>query len=1057
MFGLRTFLLALTTLPALAQGDGAAFFEKNVRPLLVARCLGCHSAASQPVMGGLRLDSREFSIQGGSRGPSIVPGNPADSLLLKVVLHTAGALKMPPGPKMKDPEAAILAQWIAMGAPWGETPVVSSVATQKKFWAFLPPAEPKIPAVKNSAWVRSPIDAFVLSALEAKALNPAKPADKRTIIRRATYDLTGLPPTPADVADFLADKSPGAYAAAVDRLLASPRYGERWGRHWLDVARYADSNGLDENLVYKNAFRYRDYVIAAFNKDKPYDQFLQEQLAGDLLPPTEDLKTQFERWTATGFLSLGAKMLAEDDPMKMQMDIVDEQLDTTARAFMGLTVGCARCHDHKFDPIPTADYYSLAGIFKSSKTMEHFKVVAKWNEYVLAPKADRDRLAAHEAKVEAKKKEIGDITKAENEALSSDALRKVGAYLMASVELARDTKMQIAPVETEAGAIVRTAASFDAGNAPRLLEKGKSNAPKDSKGPYFAEYSILAPAEALYQIDILNQEKGNGTADLWVNGIWMKQGAGPVENRAASPDAGGWTYQAIVPLKQGANTIRIEHASRFPYFEKILIARHTLKTTPLTAVQIANKFQINPGILDQLAEYFERSSGAASSVLYAWEILTTNAPLSAWASPVAKLFTPAVQQNPQAVAVHYETLFQQALTTGKDSKDGGIKALYDFLKEKFGPFQSPAKPRRYYATATRNKLTGLDAELRILEEATPDFPRAMGVSEGEKMEDIPIHLRGSHWTLGDKSPRRFLRVIAGDQQPVIDSTQSGRLQFAQWLTQKDHPLTSRVMANRIWRGHFGRGIVATVDNFGRLGEKPSNQALLDWLAIRFVEQGWSMKAIHRMIMLSNTYQMSSDYDVRANEVDPENILLWRMPRRRLEAEAIRDAVMSASGGLSFTAGGSLLTYKDRQYVTNTAKGGNVDYDRPIRAVYIPVVRSSMYEVFSAFDLPDPTSSNGDRDSTVVAPQALFMMNSSVMLQHSRKMADTLLEKSTLDDAARIREAYERALSRPATTLEIDQALTYIARMEKEWNGDRTKAWQSFCKSLLSTNEFIYLN
>ena len=359
--------------------------------------------------------------------------------------------------------------------------------------------------------------------------------------------------------------------------------------------------------------------------------------------------------------------------------------------------------------------------------------------------------------------------------------------------------------------------------------------------------------------------------------------------------------------------------------------------------------------------------------------------------------------------------------------------------------------------ATRTRLAGLDAELKVLEEATPEFPRAMGVGEGEKIEDIPIHIRGSHWTLGEKSPRGFLNVIAGDRQPVIEATQSGRLQFAQWLTQKEHPLTSRVMANRIWRGHFGRGIVATVDNFGRLGEKPSNQPLLDWLALRFVEQGWSMKSIHRMIMLSNTYQMSGDYDARSSEVDPENILLWRMPRRRLEAEAIRDAVMSASGGLNFTMGGSLLTYKDRQYVTNTAKGGNVDYDRPIRAVYIPVVRSSMYEVFSAFDLPDPTSSNGDRDSTVVAPQALFMMNSSVMLQHSRKMADSLLAKPSSDDASRIREAYERALSRPASSQEIDQALTYIARMEKEWNGDKAKAWQSFCKSLLSTNEFIYLN
>ncbi|MFN7649197.1 MAG: DUF1549 domain-containing protein, partial [Acidobacteriota bacterium] len=282
--------LSLLSSPLVGQSaeDGPAFFEKNIRPLFIAQCLGCHSATSQPIMGGLRLDTREHTLKGGSRGPSVVPGNPTDSLLLKVVRHTAGPLKMPPGPKMKDADAALLAQWIEMGAPWGNTAVSAAPAAAKKYWAFVPPASAPVPATKNTAWPRSPVDRFVLAALEAKGLSPAPPADKRTLLRRATYDLTGLPPTPEQVQAFLADQSPDAYAKVVDRLLASPRYGERWARHWLDVARYADSNGLDENLVYKNAFRYRDYVIAAFNKDKPYNQFLTEQLAGDLLPPAPD-------------------------------------------------------------------------------------------------------------------------------------------------------------------------------------------------------------------------------------------------------------------------------------------------------------------------------------------------------------------------------------------------------------------------------------------------------------------------------------------------------------------------------------------------------------------------------------------------------------------------------------------------------------------------------------------------------------------------------------------------------------------------------------------------
>jgi hypothetical protein len=1047
--------LILVVSGAAAQEDGAAFFEKNIRPLFIAQCLGCHSAASKPVMGGLRLDTREFALKGGGRGPSIIPGNAADSLLLKAVRHNAGALQMPPGPKLKDSDAALLAQWIQMGAPWGSAKEPAPGA-QEKFWAFVPPKDPEIPEVRDRAWVRSPIDAFLLAALEGKGLKPAKPADKRNLIRRASYDLIGLPPTPAEVRDFLADSSPDAFAKIVDRLLASPRYGERWGRHWLDVARYADSNGLDENLVYKNAFRYRDYVIAAFNKDKPFDQFLQEQLAGDLLPPTDDEKAQYERWTATGFLSLGAKMLAEDDPVKMKMDIVDEQIDTTSRAFLGLTVGCARCHDHKFDPISQADYYGLAGIFTSSKTMDNFKVVAKWHEYVLAPKSDRERLAAHEAKVEAKRKEIANVVKGENEKLVAEATNRIGAYLLAAAQLQRDSQINVAPVESAPDAIVRDASSFNNGNAPRTLEKKKANVAKDAKGPFFAEYVIEVSAPGNYQVDVLNQEKGAGTPDLWVNGVWMKRGAGPVQNRAASPDAEGWSYVAIVPLKKGPNTLRLEHASRFPYFEKLLVSRHTLAETPLTSVQIANHYGVNPSFLEQLVDELQRSNGAVSSVLYAWETRGTKAPRS-WTSPVAKLFTDAAANTDDALAARYEALFRQALKEGKDTSDPGLKALYSFLTEKFGPFRAPDNARRYYASAVREQLTDLEEELRSLEKATPEFPRAMGICENEAIDDLPIHLRGSHWTLGQKVPRHFLTVIAEGKQPSLGPKESGRLQLAQWMTQKDNPLTSRVMVNRIWRGHFGRGIVRTVDNFGRLGEKPSNQRLLDWLALRFVEKGWSIKAMHRLVMLSSAYQMSSDYNEQAAAVDPEDVLLWRMPRRRLEAEAIRDGIMKVSGGLTETEGGSILSYKDREYVANTAKGGNIDYDRPIRAVYIPVVRSSMYDVFQAFDLPDPSTSNGDRDSTVVAPQALFMMNSSVILQHSRKMADDLLARAGLDDSARIREAYERALSRPPRPEEIDLALTFITRIEQQWQGDKAKAWQSFCKALLASNEFVYIN
>ncbi len=1081
---------------ASAQGDGAAFFEKNVRPLLAQHCFGCHSASSSVAMGGLRLDSRESLEKGGARGPALVSGNPERSHLIRAVRYADEKLRMPPTGKLKDAEIAILVQWVQMGAPWGAQ-AVQGATKGREYWAFAPPKESPLPEVKVRAWVKSPIDAFILAGLDAKGLRPAKAADKRTLIRRATFDLTGLPPTPEEVRAFLDDQMPDAFARVIDRLLASPRYGERWGRHWLDVARYADSNGLDENLVYKNAFRYRDYVIQAFNKDKPYNQFIVEQLAGDLMPPTENLATEFERRTATGFLSLGAKMLAEDDPVKMEMDIVDEQLDTTARAFMGLTVGCARCHDHKFDPIPTADYYSMAGIFKSSKTMENFKVVAKWHEYVLAPEEDRKKLKAHEDSIEAKLKEIGRLTKVENDRLATAERRKVGEYLLAAADLERYEQTHPATALAESdtapkpGMVVVEAGSFTLGNVPKKLEKGKNNALDKQKGPYFAQYEITVARAGAYQIDVLDQEKGGGTADIWINAVLEKRGAEPIENREASPDAGGWSVECIVPLVAGKNTLRLEHKSRFPYFAKLLIAPSVLPKgvpAPKTAVQTARQYGINAGMLGQWVDQLRRSKGAPNSPLFAWLTFGTDTRPDAWTSPAATLFAKSKPANRAELAARYRNLFLETIRQWEAAnpegekpaakKDAGTKeseketpladsayeALRQVIYEKFGPFRPPVDSKQYYPAAAQEQLARLEKEHKELEASTPDLPRAMGVAESAVIADLPIHLRGSHWTLGQVTPRRFLRVIAGENQPPLGAQSSGRLQLAEWLTQPSHPLTSRVMVNRLWRWHFGRGIVPSTDNFGRLGEPPSNQPLLDWLAVRFASAGWSIKEMHRVIMLSNTYQMSSDFDKGAAEIDPENRLLWRASRLRLEAEQIRDAIMAVSGGLKFVEGGSLLSYKDRQYVANTSKRGAIDYDRNIRAVFIPVIRSSMYEVFQAFDLPDPAVPNGDRDSTVVAPQALFMMNGATVLQHTKAMADGLLARPDVDDAGRIRDAYERALGRPPAPRDIDRALTFIASVERAIEGRKPSvaerhafAWQSFCKALISSNEFIYLN
>ncbi len=1087
-------LLVSAVAPATRADTGAEFFEKRIRPLLAENCYVCHSSAGNVAMGGLRGDSREGLLAGGVRGPAVIPGDPDGSPLIRAVRYQDEQLAMPPTGQLAGAEIAALERWVELGAPWGVVPAGDQ--TGGVHWSFAAVREPSPPAVRDAVWVRSPIDSFVLAKLEAEGLRPAPEADRRTLIRRVFFDLIGLPPTPEEVAGFLADGTPEAYATVVDRLLSSPRYGERWGRHWLDVARYSDSNGVDENLAYKNAFRYRDYVIDAFNKDKPYDRFVTEQLAGDLMPGADDLETRYERWTATGFLSLGPKMLAEDDPVKMQMDIVDEQLDTAARAFMGLTVGCARCHDHKFDPIPTADYYAMAGIFKSSKTMENYDVVARWHEYVLAPKEDRDFLATHLGKIASKTEAIGKIVKREKERIVREGWRKAGTYLLAADTVLKSQEIDVPPLVADgdrtkaAGSdiIVRDADAFDRGNAARDLQRGDKNVERRSKAPYFAEYEIEVRNAGNYQIDFLDMEHGFGTADLWINGLLMKTGAAPVSNRAASPDPGGWSVSGIYPLEAGGNTIRLEHRSRFPYFRSWAIAPSRLPEgadPPMTPARLARLDGLNLQFLRQWVQRLRRDRGATASILYAWHAFRDGLSLADWRSPAAAHFGGRAFGSSEELADLYQELFDQAVREWsrlhpddeinysrqryRDEAEmpalpeAGLEAFRAFLYEKYGPFR-PENIREYYSDAARGAIEGLEQQRKELENVTPEHPRAMGVREGPQIGDIPVHIRGSHWTLGEVVPRGFLSVIAHDSGPKISVRQSGRLHLARWMTSPDHPLTARVMANRLWRWHFGRGIVPTPDNFGRLGRKPSDQPLLDWLALRFIDSGWSVKRMHRLIVLSSTYRMSTEYNARAAAVDPENRLLWRANRSRLEAEAIRDAIVSLSDDMDFSMGGSILDVKDRAYVANTRRRGTVDYDINRRAVYLPVVRSSLYDVFTAFEFADPSVPNGDRGASVVAPQALFMMNASIVLRHTRRMAERLLQREDLDDAGRVRDTYERVLARPPRPEEIDRALTFVANVENALGARagtaedrRARAWQSFCKAMVGSNEFLYLN
>jgi mono/diheme cytochrome c family protein len=788
-------------------------YTQRIQPLLAARCYKCHGPETQEA--GLRLDTRDGLESGGASGELVSGENPDDSLLLVAVSYRNEDLQMPPDAKLSQAEIDDLRQWVARGMPHpdaGRPPVKDRVeATAGKepaaipgadFWSFQPPAASPLPAVGGAEWCRTPVDRFVLAALEARGLSPMTDAGKRTWLRRVTLDLTGLPPTEEEVSDFLRDGSPDAEGRMIDRLLGSPHYGIRWGRHWLDVARYADSNGLDENIAHGNAWRYHDYVIDSMNRDKPFRQFLREQVAGDLLPWNGESQ-RHEQLIATAFLSLGAKVLAEVDELKMEMDIVDEQIDTFGRALLGLTLGCARCHDHKFDPIRTEDYYSLVGVFRSTRTMEHFKKIARWNENVIASVAERAVYEEYERKLKERRELIQRAVEEANQAL----LAKLG--------------------------------------------------------------------------------------------------------------------------------------------------------------------------------------------------------------PDAKL---------------------------------------------------PKNPDPMYPEAAREELKRLRDELEQWQKAAPALASAMGVSEGSAA-DAAVCIRGSHLTTGSRVPRGVPALLKNGWTEVAEG-ESGRRQLADWLVDARNPLTARVIVNRVWRWHFGRGLVETTDNFGNLGERPVNQALLDWLAVWFVDNGWSLKQLHRLIVNSSVYrQQSAAPGTQVTDprtvADPDNQLLWHFPIRRLEAEALRDAWLAVSGQLDTAMGGLVLHVANREFLFDHTSKDNTRYDSRRRAVYLPVIRNHTYDLFQLFDATDATVPNGDRASSTVSTQALFLLNSPFVLECARELARQSME--CRDESERIQRLYSRCLSRPATPRETERAVAFVSDFAAglpvraaDQDTARQEAWTALCHTLLCSNEFLYV-
>jgi hypothetical protein len=779
------------------------FFEKKIRPVLVSSCYECHSVQSGKSKGGLLLDSREALLKGGNTGPAVVPGDPTKSLLIKAIRYGDDELEMPPKTRLPEIQVADMEEWIRQGAfdpRKAAVPLTSykvDMEEAKKFWSFQPVHKPVVPDVQNAQAAPTPIDRFLQAKREEQGLPVSPPADKVTLLRRVTYDLTGLPPTPEELDAFIKDESPSAFSKQVDRLLASPAYGERWGRHWLDVAHYSDTAGDSADYPVVEAYKYRDWVIRAFNEDKPYDQFVREQLAGDLMQ-SENEKQRCDRIVATGYIALARRFAV--NPEKLMHLTIEDTLDTVGRSLFGLSISCARCHDHKFDPIPTSDYYSLYGFFSSSRF------------------------------------------------------------------------------------------------------------------PF----------------------------------------AGSEENRRP--------HDLVPLLPQAEAQTRIAAIS-----QKLKDLDEAFKS----AERERKKFEKSPG----------------------------------------EGLTPEQQKN--------------RLNELRKLENEARKAHTDYFRESWN-----------------------------------SWDKAFAMAD-EKGEDAKIQRRGEPSQPGEVAPRKNLTIFGGQTLPA-GTTGSGRLQLAQWLTDASNPLLARVMANRIWQHHFGQGIVQTPNDFGKQGKPPSHPELLDYLAARFFENGYSVKALHREILATAAYQMANASNEAASEKDPGDVYLWRAPRLRLDAEELRDAMLAVSGSLDTTPGKEhpFPPINTWNFTQHDQFFGNYDHNK--RSVYLMVQRLRRHPYLSLFDGADPSFSTGARSETTTPLQALFMMNSQFVHDRASAFAKRL-SSSAADMTARITLAYRLAYGRLPSPEELTACTEFLGKVEaavRKVEKDEKKiepmVWASFARTVLSSNEFLYL-
>jgi hypothetical protein len=895
--------------------SGPDFFENKIRPILANNCFGCHTNSA---LGGLRLDSLDAVKKGGKRGAAVNPGDPDNSLMIKAVKQADPDLKMPPGGKLKAAEVADLEAWVKAGAVWpAAAPQVSASSNGKytisperrQFWSFKPLAEPVVPTPKDTKWAKTEIDRFILARLEKEGLRPTGPASKHDLLRRATLDLTGLLPTMEEYAAFEKDTSADAFAKVVDRLLASPHYGERWGRVWLDVARYGedDYRSLNPNprgyRPYPNAWAYRDWVVQAFNDDLPYDQFVKAQLAGDLM----DKKVRTQMLPATGFLGLGPWYYDNGSYEVTRADERHDRVDVVTRGFLGLTVQCARCHDHKYDPIPQTDYYALAGVFYNTI----------YEEYPRAPKKVVEDYIQLQDAVDVKQKMLGEMNTNLATELSRTLVYQTSNYLQGVFEMTGKTKKEAAQV------VESRRLDFE------LLDR-------------WVKYMAKPTDKYKFKNDWQAMVKRGGTADE------AKKLAEKFQ-------------EDIVSVMLEKNELDVEN--------KIIADKDVDGTKPKKRTDKPSNFtsnkDFNPGALLQFKSMADDRN-------------------SFWIEIFQRELKDAEDPN--------------AMMPGRMGNPGVLLFRGWGLESRVGP-ESQARIKVLQAD--------LDAARKKLE---PSYPFIHGVKDAEKPVNIQLALRGNPETLGEEVPRHFLSVFC-DGEPVPLTKGSGRMELADLILAQ--PVAMRVMVNRIWKGHFGTGIVDTPSNFGFGGERPTNPELLEYLAGRFRANGMSVKKLHREIMLSSVYQLStgdekSAADKLASDKDSGNRLYWRANRKRMEAEQVRDTILQVSGNLDDGIGGP-------------SQDLNPDYKR--RTIYGKVSRYKLDAFLQLFDFPSPNISAEKRFTTTVPLQRLFLMNSDFVQLEAEELAKRVAGEATNRD--RIKKMYNLVYGRDPSEQEVTVAVDYL--------------------------------